>query len=324
MEKRPKKDTDAIKLSVLGAVSLRIPTAPFLKLWDTAAGWLDAASEFVGTLIDLPGMRARSAARTQNDVKLIGLEGVRDRKLFKLDADSQFERAIARVYERERDRQENIEAVFVEAAKALPTNGEQPNAEAVGKDWKARFVGDCQDVSDQDMRVLYGRILAGEVMRPGSFSLLALSVVRVLSKRDAELFTRLCSCVWLIKYDGPQIILPRVGGPIRVGSPTPQFGPTYPELVQLDSLGLIRQESHDLHLTFHPTQEDECQAEYYGSRFGRTAGNGFSITTGPVILTSAGQELYYVAGGVPDEEYRHWAVGLLTAHGFTPPEVVAH
>jgi hypothetical protein len=61
--------------------------------------------------------------------------------------------------------------------------------------WKERFVADAEIVSDEDLRDLYARILAGEMARQGTFSLRALSVIRDLEKEDAQLFKRFAPLV---------------------------------------------------------------------------------------------------------------------------------
>ena len=80
----------------------------------------------------------------------------------------------------------NICAVVGHAAMRLE-NKEVPNDEP-DHDWTARFFNDVQDVSSEKMQVLWGRILSGQVERPGSSSLRTLGVLRDLDKDTANLF----------------------------------------------------------------------------------------------------------------------------------------
>jgi hypothetical protein len=101
------------------------------------------------------------------------------------------QRAAARVEYRESIRQENIEKITQTAAGALP---EEVSPDPVDVDWTTQFIDGAQDVSDSEMQVLWGRILAGEVAKPGTYSKRVLGILRTLDKWEAEAFTELCSC----------------------------------------------------------------------------------------------------------------------------------
>ena len=96
---------------------------------------------------------------------------------------------LTRVRERteyqEAKRQINIEQVAVEAANEL--RGQQASAEPVDEDWVARFFESAKDVSSEEMQKLWAKILAGEVVRPGSFSLRCIESVRNLTMYEARM-----------------------------------------------------------------------------------------------------------------------------------------
>ena len=102
------------------------------------------------------------------------------------------ERISERVRYREQTRLSNIGAAVSHAAMAL--EDKSVGNDEIDHDWTARFFNDVQDVSSEDMHVLWGRILAGEVERPGSTSLRTLGVLRDLDQATAKLFVRHCSC----------------------------------------------------------------------------------------------------------------------------------
>ena len=54
-------------------------------------------------------------------------------------------------------------------------------------DWVTRFFKYAQDVSSGQMQDLWGRILAGEIRRPGTYSLRTLDFVRNMTTAEAEL-----------------------------------------------------------------------------------------------------------------------------------------
>ncbi len=98
-------------------------------------------------------------------------------------------------------------------------------------DWFMRFYEAVGSISDEEMQRVWAKILAGEVNRPGSFSLETLDVVRNLSKQDAELFTKICKhCIQSIPH---QLYLPRYDNYLE------KCGITYSEILRLDEIGLV-------------------------------------------------------------------------------------
>lgn len=82
------------------------------------------------------------------------------------------------------------------AKKADSYYREHPKLEEKGTydfDWFVRFFEAAGNVSDDTMQNLWAKILAGEIAHPSTFSLKTIDVMRNLSKRDAELFIKVCS-----------------------------------------------------------------------------------------------------------------------------------
>jgi hypothetical protein len=220
------------------------------------------------------------------------------------------DRADERVRRREVKRQANIEAIAAQAAKELPESvSEQP----VDEDWIAQFLNYSQDVSNEQMQTIWARLLAGEVAKPGSFSLQTLALVRVLGKEDADSFTRLCSMTWHTPHDVTAIV--------------PDAKPHYPgdllnylEFLRLDSIGLI-QFMEQTHLAVH-TNARRLEWYYFGHKhvFARPeheeAPTGVQLMLSQVILTVPGRELVAVAGGSPNEAYREAVVAFLHGQGW--------
>lgn len=98
-------------------------------------------------------------------------------------------------------------------------------------DWYMRFYEAVGNVSDEEMQRIWAKILAGEVNRPGSFSLETLDVVRNLSKQDAELFTKICK--HCIQSPPHRLSLPRYDNYLE------KCGITYSEILRLDEIRLV-------------------------------------------------------------------------------------
>jgi hypothetical protein len=110
-------------------------------------------------------------------------------------------RALARLRKRETRRQNNIEQIAEKAVLALPSP-DKVSDEQVSEDWTTRFFEECQDISDEQMQQVWGRILAGEVARPRSFSPRTLSIVRDMRRADATRFPALCDLAWGVRVLG--------------------------------------------------------------------------------------------------------------------------
>jgi hypothetical protein len=80
----------------------------------------------------------------------------------------------------------NVQTVAALAANEL--RGRAASPDPVDEDWIARFFETIKDVSSEEMQQLWSKILAGEVVRPGSFSMRCLETVRNLGKQEAEAF----------------------------------------------------------------------------------------------------------------------------------------
>ena len=98
-----------------------------------------------------------------------------------------------RIEFQERKRQANIASAFRDAAAELGDK-EVPDREP-DHDWTARFFDGVQDVSSEDMRKLWARILSGEVEEPGRTTLRTLDILKNMTKEDARVFRDICNYV---------------------------------------------------------------------------------------------------------------------------------
>lgn len=98
----------------------------------------------------------------------------------------------ARVEYREAKIHNNLQKIVSAAKEALP---ESVSSDEVDSDWIGRFFSYAQDVSNEEMQLLWGRLLSGEVARPGAFSLRTLELVRSLSVSEANTFSKLMKFV---------------------------------------------------------------------------------------------------------------------------------
>lgn len=99
------------------------------------------------------------------------------------------ERTQERIHFQEAKRQINIENVTAYAAEEL--RNEQPvSNESLDEDWTSRFFKIAEEVSNEEMQALWGKILAGEIKQPKTYSLRTLELIRNLSKDEANTFIK--------------------------------------------------------------------------------------------------------------------------------------
>lgn len=99
------------------------------------------------------------------------------------------DRLVDRLVHEEFGKQERREAVVLQAIEHLQEDvPEQPSdvSEEVSEDWLNIFTSYAEKASSEQLQDMWGRVLAGEIRKPGSVSLKTLQAVSVLDKETAE------------------------------------------------------------------------------------------------------------------------------------------
>jgi len=171
-------------------------------------------------------------------------------------------------------------------------------------DWTARFFDHAKDASNEDMQVLWAKILAGEVLEPGTFSLRTLDVVRNMTRADAEAFRKLVPFV--VNNDA---LFRRLDGSLQADTLT------LDELLQLQDCGVL---SPNATISYN-LDSDESELSFRDVIVRYTLGVGVPTTPRPVyILTSAGQQLLNVVEASADVTYVTAIFRLLKESGKNP------
>ena len=269
-------------------VDLAAPSRSVDKLIDT----LKAA---FGALFEPLRIRRRAEAEGQAAISLARARG---------EVQEIEQRTLDRLLAWEVRRQQNLESIVEIACDQLP---DAVSDDPVDDDWIARFLGDCQDVSNERMQRVWAKILAGEVARPGAFSMRTLDVVKMLGEKDANLFTRFCTAVWHHRAR-PVPVLPSPHNQCLRQLQVPVGG-----LLHLQSLGLIMTYQLGSHGPgFTIPQAELRDLSYYGKRYSLTLpGQRRGLSLGRASLTDVGRELFQIAGSCANEDYlqmmvTHW------------------
>ena len=113
-------------------------------------------------------------------------------------------RASSRLTYQEITKQQNIEAVVNNAYQELQCADSVPN-DPVDSDWMFRFFNSVENIRDEDMQKIWGRILAGEIRSPSRYSYRTLETLRNMNKEEALLFQKIASLA--LSYDECKFIL---------------------------------------------------------------------------------------------------------------------
>jgi hypothetical protein len=269
---------------------------------------LEVISSGMGALYRPVGIRREAAAaadairllgNAQQDVdtnRMLAIASSEAAKRFVLaEASLQIEdRAQTRFEHRQLQKQINLEAI---AAAAVEHLSDTVSDEEVDGDWKTRFFNIAEDVSNAEMQDLWGKILAGEVARPGTYSIRTLEALRNLSKTEAEVFQK----IRYLALDGGQIL--KINGETSFVS----FGINFQDILNLREAGLLA--DGDM-LCIQPPISD-AQGWFvlaYNGKLLLIEPNDKTLknfTMSMIALTRVGVELMGLIDAKPDIEYLH-------------------
>jgi hypothetical protein len=108
------------------------------------------------------------------------------------------ERAANRNEYQELHKQQNIESVCANAAEELAGESQVPENKPE-PEWIDHFFDIAEKISTEDLQYWWGKILAGEIKKPRSFSLRTLEVLKNMSRQEAENFVKLGQYVLHVK-----------------------------------------------------------------------------------------------------------------------------
>ena len=239
-----------------------------------------------------------------------------------------------RIQFQEEKRQGNIGAVISLAAPEIKDK-DVPDHEP-NHDWTARFFTEVQDVSSKEMQLLWAKVLAGEVERPGSTSIRALGILKNIDQETALLFRKFCSvCVFLIA-DRKVFIdarAPSLGGNGASNALQP-YGLGFGSLNVLNEHGLIISDYNSwvdyriciamnlggpirrhVHLPF----SFQGRKRFLSATAARGENKEFRLSG--VALTQAGRELSRIVDLVPMNDYAQALMKFFQAKNLTMTEV---
>lgn len=142
--------------------------------------------------------------------------------------------------------QQNIEAILAMAMDFCPdvAGNKQPDT-----DWIELFIALCEDTSNESMQTLWAKILIGETLNPGTFSIKSLQTLKHMTQREADALQKCVSLCGYNKKDDSHLILlgfykkPSLFDLLRKGNKVSlnlgKTGISFPDILTLMDLNLL-------------------------------------------------------------------------------------
>jgi len=158
-------------------------------------------------------------------------------------------RAVERFIFQEKKKQSNTEKIIGYSANALLSESEENvSDDPIDEDWITRFFRVSEDISNDHMQELWGRVLAGEVKRPNSFALRTLDILRNFTKEEAESFARIAKLRIQFGYRNSFLLYVQDYSPFEV---------PYDDVLLVKELKLLAEDKNVI-LTFSIKPEQIC------------------------------------------------------------------
>lgn len=131
--------------------------------------------------------------------------------------------------------QVNIEDILQIAADDLADSTINEEPKAIDEDWFNHFESEAVNKSTSEMKLVFGRILAGQIKSPGSFSVKSIKTISEIDQNTASNFSRLCSLSFDFVVDVRVLSL----GSNAAENGLSKYGLGFPVLNELEHHGLI-------------------------------------------------------------------------------------
>ena len=183
------------------------------------------------------------------------------------------------------------------AAEELAGDSQVPESKPE-PEWIDHFFEIAEKISTEDLQYWWGKILAGEIKKLGSFSLRTLEVLKNISRQEAEIFVKLSQYILHTKpsltfFLDPDEYIFKQNNPLA-----------FAEILSLREAGLVT-DSDFLSISLGASTVGNTTHLFYGSLvlFLEREQDTPPITNKVGFLTKSGEELLKLISIQPDMEY---------------------
>ena len=267
------------------------------KITEPATVLINKISDAVGGLYK--PYQIRRVSKAEADAEII-------REQAHIEINDLQRRAFNRLVSEEAKRQDNIESI---TEKAIPQLTSSSTPQDMDNDWIMNFFDKCRIVSDDDMQLLWARILSSEANSPGTFSRRTVNSLGSLDKSDAQLFIKLCGFVLLLDNDPSSFVYDTQASIYN----DQQIN--YSSLAHLDDIGLVSFGSLAGYRFLKLPKQ--IIISYFGTTLTLELKNAEDneLEFGNVRLTSIGQQLSRICGAVPIDGFLDYLIERWSKEG---------
>lgn len=267
--------------------------------------------------------------RATSDAKIAITRAVGDAIAKKYDVPLPYvEAAGQKAAERIVGRQLNLDSVSNHAIQELAKNDVRSDATVAAPedDWLNVFETEALNMSSERMRIHFGRLLAGEIKQPGSFSVRTVKSLGQMDAKTADLFVRLCSMATALRTATHQLVDLRV---LSIGTSASlnglmQYGLSFNALNELEEAGLIISDynsSVNFEYVTSKGEKPNLKMHYLGRQCELTKVEANFILPVPwqihgVKFTKVGRELFSIVDPIEDVQYSKALSLFFRQHGF--------
>jgi len=159
-----------------------------------------AVTDLMGNVVDRWGAKLednpkKTRAKTAREIQQS--DRLEDEITSRMISDDPFmERMVENKKNQWRKEQENVDAITQEAVALLPDlvkDGKTVSDDEISEDWIHNFRDFSGRVSDKDVQQIWSKLLANEMIKPGSFSLPTLSLISKIDSKTAQTIAKYLS-----------------------------------------------------------------------------------------------------------------------------------
>ena len=166
---------------------------------------------------------------------------------------------------------------------ALDFINDSAEPERVSHDWLAFFFDSAKNISEEDVAIIWGKLLAKEINIPGTVSKSLIHILSIIDYKDALTFQKLAS--FTVEISGEYYLILFTD---RFNDIYKNYGLTPFDIISLEETGLI-QSSYGY---YSASLENDEKVMYFDSEIDLKGST--NINTGNILLTTSGVELMSV------------------------------
>lgn len=172
---------------------------------------------------------------------------------------------------------ENQNDIVNKALELLNKPVNEYRIDSIDNTWIMNFMDYIKNICDEELKIIWSKVLAGELEKPGKYSLRTLEEVKKISKKDAELFSKLAG--FIMKSESTYFIL-------NDNEILEEYGISYEDIILLDEIGFIKDDAKTINYVSNQGKI------IYNDLFVFIVGKNEKLSLNIYKLTEVGEEVF--------------------------------